>query len=141
MARWLIHGGLVGAALLLAGPALAGPFCSTFPVRVCGGCDINVSWTVVNAKVPRPAKLDGLSRGPWCPVRWGPPMARIAYHFDLVQPPRHGKVRLTNNNVLLFASAFNGEDSFVVKQSWNDSLHMQRSAMVTYNVTVVPSPM
>jgi len=132
---------LAAAGALAVTPALAGPYCSTLPVRVCGDCEVNVSWTVVNAKVPRPAKLDGLSRGPWCPIRWGRPMAPIGYHFDIMEPPRHGKVRTGPNNTILFASSVNGEDRFVVRQSWLDRLHMERSATVTYNVTVVPAPM
>lgn len=125
---------------LCATPALAGPYCATIGARMCGDCEVNISMTVVNAKVPRPTNLDGLSRGPWCPIRWGNQTTPVAFHFDVVEPPRHGRIRV-GNNTLAFASAFNGEDRFVVKQSWMDKFNQPRIATVTYNVTVVPAPM
>jgi hypothetical protein len=140
MKRLKLSAAIAVGAALCATPALAGPYCNTLPIRMCGDCEVNVSWTVVNAKVPRPAKLDGLSRGPWCPIRWGNQMTRVTFHFDVVEPPHHGRIRLGNNTVL-FASAFNGEDRFVVRQSWQDRFNMTRTSTVTYNVTVVPAPM
>ena len=136
MKSWILPASLVFGLSVAANSALAGPYCSTIGSRDCGDCTVNVTMSVVNANVPRPANFPANRRQGWCPFHWRMPKLT----FDVVQQPRHGKIRM-NDDTIGYRSSISGPDMFTIKQTWLDRFSLPKTSTVIYNVTVVDGPM
>lgn len=104
--------------------------CHQSPVHLCDGCNASVTWDVVQAPTgPQAAKS-------FCYSDWRSLTALSK--FLVVQPPRLGTMSLRGYRIAYRGEKL-GRDVAIVKIGWLSRTNQPMSALVTYNINVLPS--
>lgn len=110
--------------------ALAAPKCRYSAIRLCDQCNLSENWKVVQApKGPAGARA-------FCVANWQ--SLGGLRGFELVEPPHLGTMKFHDYR-LGYRGEKLGRDHAVVRVKWQDRANNPRSAMVTYNIDVLPS--
>lgn len=110
--------------------ALAAPKCEHTSVRLCDQCNLSLDWKVVQAP-QGPAAAQAFCIASWQSLGG-------LQGFELIEAPHLGTMKFRTYRVAYRGEKL-GHDRVVMRVKWQDRANNPRSAVVTYNIDVLPS--
>lgn len=126
-----IRANIAASLLLLAAmpaPAMSAGKCWASRTTICNGCSVTMEWQVALAPAG-PAAAHAFCRNSWANLGGH-------IHFDVVQPPHAGTVRVRDYAVF-YRGERPGHDTMTLRATWYGRSNDVRSGTLTYDINVV----